>query len=438
MSGLLDWDLLSGALPAVVTAAGMVAGCALLLLRRDDLWWSRIVPALAAGCTALTLAIWWIVDGLWQPFPDSLPVRVVAWIGVALFGAGLGVASVWRGSWWRRAVALAAGVLVVVAAGTNVNMHYGHFPSLRTAFKLPPANEVPFAGVPTGTAQLFRNRAGKALLENWRPPADMPKAGVLTQVSIPAPVSRFPTGRNAYLYLPPAYRSEPRPLLPVLVLLHGQPGRPSDWVNGGQVATMMDRFAAAHRGLAPVVVMPDTTGSTLGNPLCLDSRLGRSETYLALDVPGWIKRILQIDPDTRKWAVGGYSSGGTCALQLALRLPEVFPTFVDIAGQDEPTLGSRTKTVNEAFGGDENAFRRVNPLDLLATRRYPGTAGVLAVGKADDQFLPQQRRVLEAARRNGIEVIWRETPGKHNWQAWSAGLNDSLEWLAGRMGLTKR
>ncbi|WP_219151417.1 alpha/beta hydrolase family protein [Amycolatopsis sp. TNS106] len=260
----------------------------------------------------------------------------------------------------------------------------------------------------------------------------------MTQVAIPATASRFPVTRDAYLYLPPAYRTSPRPLLPVLVLLHGQPGGPRDWINGGQIATLMDRFAAAHKGLAPVVVMPDATGSAFANPLCVDSRLGHSETYLTGDVPSWIKKTLQIDPDNSKWAVAGYSYGGTCALQLALRKPAVFPTFVDISGQDEPTLGSRARTVDEIFGGDEQAFRRFNPVDLLTTHSYPGSAGVFSVGRSDSVFLPQQKRVFEAAQRNGIKVTWRETPGAHNWQAWSAGLSDSLAWLAGRMGLVKQ
>ncbi|WP_037310135.1 alpha/beta hydrolase [Amycolatopsis orientalis] len=437
MNTVLDWDLVHGAVPATVTMAGLAAG-AVLLFRRDRRWWTRTVPIVAAACAVVTFLAWLIVDVLWKPFPDPVPQSVVAWIGVALGGAGLAIAWQPRRRWTLRGVSALAGVVVVLAAGANINAHFGHYPSLRAAFELPPANEVPFTSVGLATGTPLPRSPERALLEGWQPPATMPKNGVVTQVSIPAATSHFPVTRKAYLYLPPAYRTSPRPLLPVLVLLHGQPGGPRDWINGGQIATMMDRFAAAHRGVAPVVVMPDATGDAFGNPLCLDSRLGRAETYLAGDVPGWIKATLQIDPDNRKWAVAGYSYGGTCALQLALRRPGTFPTFVDIAGQDEPTLGSRAKTVGEAFGGDENAFRRFTPIDLLATRGYPGSAGVLSVGRSDSVFLPQQKRVFEAARRNGIAVTWRETPGSHNWQAWSAGLSDSLAWLAGRMGLVKQ
>lgn len=437
MNAVLDGNLVHGAIPAAVTMAGLAAG-AVLLFRRDRRWWSRTVPIVTTACAVTAFVLWLIVDVLWKPFPDPVPRSVFAWVGVALLGIGLAIGWQWRSRWSRRGVSVLAGIMVVLAAVANINAHYGHFPSLRAAFELAPANEIPFTSLGLATGTPIPRSPGRVLLDSWQPPSTMPKNGVVTQVSIPAVTSHFPATRSAYLYLPPAYRTAPRPLLPVLVLLHGQPGGPRDWINGGQLATMMDRFAAAHKGLAPVVVMPDSTGSAFGNPLCLDSRLGRSETYLTGDVPGWIKQTLQVDQDHRTWAVAGYSYGGTCALQLALRKPDVFPTFVDISGQDEPTLGSRAKTVDEAFGGDEQAFRRFNPIDLLATRGFPGSAGVISVGRSDSVFLPQQKRVFEAAQRNGIKVTWRETAGSHNWQAWSAGLSDSLAWLAGRMGLIEQ
>ena len=57
-----------------------------------------------------------------------------------------------------------------------------------------------------------------------------------------------------------------------------------------------------------------------------------------------------MDPDSEGWAVGGVSYGGTCALQLATNHPDVYPTFLDISGSAEPTLGDRGCTVAAAFG----------------------------------------------------------------------------------------
>ncbi|MCG3752609.1 esterase family protein [Amycolatopsis sp. Poz14] len=433
---MLDWSLIDGPVPAVLTAAGIGCGIA-LLARRDRRWWVRTVPLVAAGVALACLVAVIIVDTMWRPFPDALPWRVVAWWGVGIGALALGAAR-WRGGWRKRTFVLAAAGVVVVTAAMKVNAFYGQYPTVRTALGIPPVGEISFSAVPGPVPSPTLATPGVPLEQVWKPTGPMPATGALTQVTVPARRSGFGTSRKAYVYLPPAYFAPNRPLLPVLVLLHGQPGAPRDWVAGGRLAQRMDRVAAARHGLAPIVVMPDSTGSLLGNPLCLDSRLGNAETYLARDVPEWIDRHLQVDPDRRHWAVGGFSYGGTCALQLALRRPATFPTFLDLSGQREPTLGDRESTVREAFDGDAARFRAVNPLDLLASRRFPHTAGFLAVGSSDTEFGPQQKAVFEACRRNGLDVSFAETPGAHDWTAWAGGLERALPWLTTRMGITAK
>jgi len=223
--------------------------------------------------------------------------------------------------------------------------------------------------------------------------------------------------------------------LPVLVLLAGQPGNPRDLFAGGRMAEVLDAYASRHSGLAPVVVVPDDLGATMANPLCLDSRLGRVAAYFARDVPDWIRRHLAVDPDPAHWAVGGYSHGGTCALQLAVGHPHVYPTFVDVSGQREPTLGSRDRTVRAVFGGDADALRRANPLEVLRHRRFPQVFGVLVAGREDRQYLPQQRAVRAACVAAGMTVAWVELPGGHSWAVWGPGLATGLDRITGRLGL---
>ncbi len=219
------------------------------------------------------------------------------------------------------------------------------------------------------------------------------------------------------------------------MLVPGQPGGPDDWLLAGRLADVADAFAAAHDGLAPVVVVPDSTGSPFGNPLCLDSRLGAAETYLADDVPEWVAAHLQV---SGRLAIGGFSFGGTCALQLAVRRPDVYPTFLDISGQAEPSLGDHARTVQDAFGGDEDAFRLVEPLAELAGKRYPTSAGWLAVGRDDPDFRPQDEQVAAAARAAGMQVTLDEPPGGHSWSMASDALGRALPWIAARTGLADR
>jgi len=201
---------------------------------------------------------------------------------------------------------------------------------------------------------------------------------------------------------------------------------------------MMDGFAARHDGLAPVVVMPDDLGSTFANPLCLNSRLGQVQTYLTVDVPDWITGHLQVRPPGQGWAIGGFSEGGTCAIQLATQAPRLYRFFVDISGQAGPTLGSRQRTISRAFRGDAAAFARVDPLLVLAHTRFPRSAGVFVAGASDRVYTPQQRTMYLAARRAGMNVMLMYLPGGHDWRVWGGGLEHNVAWLASVLGITER
>jgi S-formylglutathione hydrolase FrmB len=432
-SGVLDWSLLRGPLPVAVVAAAAVAATVLLRPRGPRTrWWGRRVPvavAAAGGTVALLLAATPVVSS------EGLPWQVWAYLAATAVAVALAVVAVRAGAGAPRPVA--AALVVAVAAASGVNVYYGEFPTPRSALGIAYPDQADLAAVPARSQRLITANAGP-LDRVWSPPAGMPPAGQVSEVTIPGPVSGF-AARSAWVYLPPAYLAGVRAQLPVLVLLPGQPGDPRDWLDGGRLADRMDRYAAAHRGLAPVVVLADDLGSELGNPLCLDSQLGNAATYLAVDVPSWIRRTLQVDPDPARWAIGGLSHGGTCSLQMALTSPQVYPTFLDISGQDEPSLGTRDETVRAAFGtgpAAAAAFHAVNPLDLLGTRRYLETAGQLYAGADDAEFLPQALRVDSALRGAGVPAPLTVLPGAHTWNVWGPALEAALPWLGTRLGLT--
>ncbi|MBN9098084.1 MULTISPECIES: alpha/beta hydrolase-fold protein [unclassified Pseudonocardia] len=432
---MLDWSLVTGVVPAVVFVLGCVA-MVFLLWPRPERRWGRTAMVAAtvagAGVAAAMAAV-----ALAAPFPDPVPAVVWWSLGVVLSAASVAamvVATRPRRPEFGSAV-VAAAVLVAVAAGSQVNVYFAQFPTARALFALPAANQVDLPQVTRAASVLVTRPSGGPLDAVWRPPPGMPGAGTVSEIPVPGPLSGF-RARPAWVYLPPAYAASPRPQLPVLVLLAGQPGSPRDWLDGGRLAVTMDRFAAAHGGLAPVVVVPDALGSAMANPLCLNSRLGQVQTYLTVDVPAWIRGHLQIDPSPAGWAVGGSSAGGTCALQLAVNRPAVYSTFVDISGQSGPTLGDRPRTVAAAFGGDTAAFAAVDPLDQLARNRYPATAGFLVAGTGDPVYRPQAQQVVAAARRAGMDVRYRELPGGHDWRLSGTGLETALPWLATRLHLT--
>ena len=191
----------------------------------------------------------------------------------------------------------------------------------------------------------------------------MPSDGAVRKAVIPGTDSGF-SSREAYIYLPPAYQAAPRPALPVLVLFSGQPGGPSDWLTGGALRSRMDRFAEHHGGVAPVVVVVDPNGTASANTLCMDSRIANADTYLPGTFPRWIEQTLDVDPDHRQWAAGGFSFGATCALQMGTRHPDVYASVLAFSSEREPALAKeRQKTIDAAFGGDVAAFDRTDSLE---------------------------------------------------------------------------
>lgn len=431
---LMELSLTHGVLHETLIVGALLGLAALLLLlRRQGRWWTLGVPAAMAVAALLVAAVWLWVD-IAKPWPDGLPPAVLAWIGLGLLGPILAVVGWRRQRWATRILAAAGALLVVLGAADGIDTFFGAYPTLATALHLAPYDSVSASRVLNGgNASSY---VGEPLWQSWHPPSALPPHGVVINVQIPPTRSGF-AARTAWVYLPPAYLTASRPALPVLMMIGGQPGSPRDWLDGGQLAQQMDGWAAAHRGLAPVVVMPDALGGLTANPLCMDSRLGRADTYLAVDVPAWVLSHLGVDADTGHWAVGGFSYGGTCALQLAVAHPALFRTFFDASGQQAPTLGGYQRTVNAAFGGDRAAFAAVNPLDELRARRYSGSAGYLVVGAQDSVYRPQALVVAAATREAGMSIVFTELPGEHSWAVWRPALGKALPWLASRMGLAQ-
>jgi enterochelin esterase-like enzyme/multisubunit Na+/H+ antiporter MnhB subunit len=426
----LDLSLINGPIPKAATVAAALA-LTYLAIRKNRTWWVRVLPIVVLVCALFVTGLTLVVNHLWKPWPEPMPIILMVWLGAALVAVCLGVARLRPSRWYGRVVTVIAAVAVISGALTATNAYYGLYPTSRAALEVfnNPSVDLPDS-VPV--AEELVVPPGKKLAEVWSP-ADVPDKGTLSEIEIPGALK----GRPAWIYLPPAYSVKPRPRLPVLVLLAGQPGSPRDWYDAGRISDNMDEFARAHNGLAPIVVMPDSLGSLTANPLCLDSKLGQSETYLTRDVPKWIKERLTVDERREAWTVAGLSQGGTCSLQLAVRAPDVYGNFIDLSGQREPTLGTRAETVKAAFGGDEAAFVRVNPLDILAKQRFPQLAGVIVAGKDDGVYRPAAAEVFEACRKAGMDVLWKELPGGHDWNVWRPGLYGSLPWLAQRTGLVR-
>ncbi|PPH14859.1 MULTISPECIES: esterase family protein [unclassified Rathayibacter] len=437
MTSLLDLSLVSG--PLVVAVYVLAIGALLLLLaahvraprrgrsRRGGIAVAVLLLGLIGGAALAAL-----VDGPDGPFGvDFTPVTRVA-IGLGIGGLGVALVVLGHAIARRRArgvlASLAAGVLVVAAAAMTVNIDFGQYPTVRSALGISAYSD---SSVPVAAAD-----GPHSDLATWTAPAGMPAVGSVSTVAIPATASGFPA-RDAVVYLPPAALTATPPLLPVMIMLSGQPGSPSDPLSTEKFQQTLDAYAAAHAGLAPIVVSPDQLGDPDRNPMCVDSPLGKSATYLTVDVPNWIRANLPVLGDAQHWAIGGLSQGGTCSIQLGAGHRSLFGNIVDASGELAPTLGSEAATVAQGFGGDQAAYEAAKPVNVLAANApYTGTVAIFGVGAEDTSFLPGAKTVYAAAVAAGMSATYLEVPDSaHDVTAWSATFDKGLEILADRWKL---
>ena len=435
MNALLDIGILSGqAVIAVIVVAGIVA--ALFVLVRPSRRWRRgtwvvtaVGSALAGGLIGAALT--WLIADQMNAFGVDLTFASRSWIALAFAGTAVALASLWRASWKRVVAVPLAVVLFVATAGMGVNIAFGKYPTIRSALGLSA-----YAG--DVLPDLHIGSTNRPTIAEWTAPAGMPVQGSMASVVIPATVSGFPA-RDATVYLPPAALTENAPLLPVLIMMSGQPGSTDEVFTVGRLRETLDAYAAAHQGLAPIVVSPDQLGNPDANPMCVDSPLGNSATYITVDVPNWITAHLPVLPSPGGWGVGGLSQGGTCSIQLGAQHPELFSAILDASGEEFPTLGDPATTIEKGFGGDAARYAAAYPAAIMASKApYTDMFAVFGVGSADSAFLPGVKALYADAQAAGMTATYVESEGNaHDAAAWSYVFSVGLPLIADHWGLNR-
>ena len=128
-----------------------------------------------------------------------------------------------------------------------------------------------------------------------------------------------------YVYLPPSYRTRGGAALPVTVVISGDLDSPSNPYGAGALAGAAASQIAARRLVPMIIVMlPAEVGQH--DQGCLNVPGGtQADLFFTQDLPQIVGSAYRAAPPaTRRWAAVGDSSGGYCALQLAMTSSETF------------------------------------------------------------------------------------------------------------------
>ena len=434
MNVILDIGLLSGWF--VITVYAVAALVALLLIAvRPSIRWRRrtwlltVVIAAVAGA-GLGLFLTWLLSDTLNLFGAVLTVVARTWIAAGFAGMAVAIASLWHATWRRVIGSVLAVILFAGTTAMSINIDFGQYPTVRAALGISVyADDItPYIHPASSTASIA----------TWTAPADLPSAGKVGSVTIPSTVSGFPA-RKAVVYLPPAALTANPPKLPVIVVLSGQPGTPDDPLLSSKLEQSSNAYAAAHQGLAPIIVSPDQLSAPDKNPLCIDSPAGNSATYITVDVTNWIRANLPVLDGPHYWGIGGLSQGGTCSIQLGAAHPELYGAILDASGEEFPSLGSEQTTIDKGFGGDAAAYAAASPAAIMAANApYSDMFAVFGVGSQDTSFIPGTQRLYADAQAAGMDATYIEAQGSgHDATTWSYVFQQGLGLIADHWGLDR-
>lgn len=432
-ANILDGPLLFSVYGIAAILFGWLVVLSARRARSLPVWMIGVAISALVG-VVVGLVLSWLVGDVWSTFGQPLSTVTTAWGCAALAATGVAVYSLARARWRSRLLSIIVIPAVLLAGAMGINADVAEFPTVAGIFAgdqltaLAPQHLEASQGPTTSTEPLWKT---------WKAPPGLPATGQLGTETIPATVSKFPA-RPAVVYLPPAALAAKPPKLPVVIVLSGQPGKPYDVFLAGGLQVWLDAFAAAHHGLAPIVVAPDQLSDSAKNPMCVDSPLGNSATYVTVDVPNWINDHLNVIQDRAAWAIAGFSEGGTCSIQLGAAHPTLFGHILDVSGELKPHTGSVENTIAVAFGGSADAYAKAWPINILkANTPYSDTTAIFVIGENDAKYRPGQVAVSDAAKAAGMTVTFVEAPGTgHDWHTAAYGFTHGMNLLCTRFGLS--
>ncbi|MGI5472793.1 alpha/beta hydrolase [Streptomyces sp. CA-132043] len=236
----------------------------------------------------------------------------------------------------------------------------------------------------------------------------------------------------AFVYLPPQYfqRQFQRQRFPVVVAISGYPGGIMNLAQYLRVPQTAGHLIARDAMPPTVVVMIRPTVAPPRDTQCVDVPGGpQAETFFTKDLPDALKSAYRVGHDPSAWGALGYSSGGSCALQLAMRHPGVYTAAAALSAdyriRDDLTTGS-------LFGSGPRAARRQREHDLLwRLDRLPAPriSVLVASSRQGEPGYADTMRFVRAAKPPMTVDSLVLPRGSHHFTTWRREITPAMRWM---------
>lgn len=218
-----------------------------------------------------------------------------------------------------------------------------------------------------------------------------------------------------------------------LYLLHGYSANSWDWLTGSPVRELAQKYNMA-------VIMPSGDNSFYLNGYGAGTAY---ETLVGAEIIEYTRTVFGLSGKKEDTFIGGLSMGGFGAIHTGLKYPD---TFGKIFGLSSALIANTIKGMKpgtkddiadydyyvRTFGNlEELDTSEKNPEYLVKKRKEKGDQiqPIFIACGTEDFLLNQNREFVSFLEMQGVDCIYKESSGTHDWKFWNEYIEPAVQWL---------
>jgi len=210
----------------------------------------------------------------------------------------------------------------------------------------------------------------------------------------------------------------------VVELFSGYPGVPATWIGALKGITALEELENSGEIPQTIGIIPSINVMPGEDTECLNYRGGpQVETWLTKDIHIFAQRYIGID--SRMWGTFGYSTGGWCAAEIAIRHQDQYSTAISLAGYFHPSFAFGTNPAERKYLAQEYDLLRI-----LGSSK--NTVKLLVIASKNDRFSYGSTQAFLNASQALVSIKYDEIPaGGHNLSVWRPYVKTGFLWMNG-------
>ncbi|MEY9847605.1 alpha/beta hydrolase [Streptacidiphilus sp. MAP5-3] len=238
----------------------------------------------------------------------------------------------------------------------------------------------------------------------------------------------------AFVYLPAAYKdpANAHKKFPVMVVFTGYPGTPDNLISRMKYPTIAAQDIYRKKMPPTVMVLMRPSVVMPRDNECQDVPGGpQAQTFFSKDLPRALATQYNVSTAGSAWGVIGDSTGGYCALSLAMREPGSFTAAASLSGYYKAAEDS---TTGNLFGGSQDLRNQADLMWRVAHLPAVPVSLLVTSSRTEADYKDTQAfiKAVEAKPPFAISSLFLASGG-HNFTTWNQETPLALPWVANHL-----